>query len=98
MRESLPEILRHLRNDCGSILNAIAEYERLTFREQWGAMRRDTQDRALKDIERRAQALCDRLGMLPAERWALQDQIQELRRENARLANANVELMQGRAA
>jgi hypothetical protein len=98
MTDPLPQILRHLRNDLGTIMNAIAEYERCTLREQWGALRADTQDRALKDIERRMQAACDRIGMMPAERWALQEQIQELRRENARLANANVDLLHGRAA
>jgi hypothetical protein len=98
MTDPLPLILRHLRNDLGTVLNAIAEYERCTLRAQWGALRADTQDRALKDIERRMQAACDRIGMMPSERWALQEQIQELRRENARLANANVDLLHGRAA
>jgi hypothetical protein len=98
MTDPLPLILRHLRNDLGTIMNAIAEYERCTLRAQWGALRADTQDRALKDIERRMQAACDRIGMMPAERWALQEQIQELRHENRRLTAANVDLLHGRAA
>ena len=76
--EPLPVILRHLRNDCATVLNAINEYERLTFREEWGAMRKDAQDKALKSIEARVQAAADRIGVIPSERWALQDQIQEL--------------------
>jgi hypothetical protein len=95
MSEPLPLILRHLRNDCAMVLNTIAEYERLTLREAWGAMRKDTQERAMRDIERRMQAACDRIWMLPSERWALQEQIQELRRENARLADTNVRLLEG---
>ena len=91
MTDPLPLILRHLRNDLGTILNAIAEYERCTLRAQWGALRQDTQDRALKDIERRMQAACDRIGMMPAERWALQEQIQALQDECKRLTNTNVE-------
>jgi len=90
MSEPLPLILRHLRNDCATVLNAIAEYERLTLREEWGAMRRDTQDRALKNIETRMQTACDRIGMMPSERRALQEQIQQMQRECQRLTAANV--------
>lgn len=96
MRDTLPLILRHLRNDCATVLNAIAEYERLTLREEWGAMRRDTQDKALKNIENRMQQACDRLGLLPSERWALQEQIARLQSDNARLTAANVAAMEGR--
>jgi cell division protein FtsB len=36
--------------------------------------------------------------MMPAERWALQEQIQALQDENRRLTAANVDLLHGRAA
>ncbi len=94
----LPLVLRHLLNDASTIVNLIHEYERCEAREQWGALRRDTQQKAQDDIQRRAQALCDRLGMMPSERWALQEQIQELQKEIQRLTAANVALAQGKGA
>lgn len=90
MPEPLPVILRHLRNDCATVLNAINEYERLTFREEWGAMRKDAQDKALKSIEARVQQAADRIGVMPSERWALQEQIQRLQKECERLTTVNV--------
>lgn len=98
MPEPLPVILRHLRNDCATVLNAINEYERLTFREEWGAMRKDAQDKALKSIEARVQQAADRIGVMPSERWALQDQILHLQQECQRLTQANVVAMRERTA
>lgn len=96
MPEPLPVILRHLRNDCATVLNAINEFERLTFREEWGAMRKDAQDKALKSIEARVQQAADRIGIMPSERWALQEQIQRLQKECDRLTTANIIVQQER--
>lgn len=89
---TLPPILNTLRNHCGSIMNAIAEYERLTLRQQWGLDASTKQERALRDIERRMMAACEAIGLLPAERRALVDQITRLQHDNARLTAANVRL------
>lgn len=60
--------------------------------------RRVRRNKALKNIENRMQQACGRLGLLPSERWALQEQIARLQADNQRLTAANVAALEGRKA
>ena len=82
----LPRPLAQLRNDVGTVLNAIAEYERICLRHAWtGVDASEKQDRAYRTIETRMLAACDRIGILPSEKRMYLEIIDAARAEIARL-------------
>ena len=99
MSSPLPKHLRLLRDRVRTLINKLDALERMEFAAELGALASEQKRNvAYAVIEREMIACADVIGVAPSEKVMLTDIIARLRAENQRLTEANVMLMQGRAA